>query len=44
VVGAAVAERELVRLQPDGAAQQLVAEADAEMARLADERRTVATW
>src|SRR3954454_6988780 len=37
VVGAAVAERELERLQPDGPAQQLVAEADAERRALADQ-------
>ena len=37
VVGAAVAERELGRLQADGAAEQLVAEADAEHRQLADQ-------
>ena len=38
VVGAAVAEGQLERLQADGAAQQLVAEADAPHGLLADER------
>ena len=37
VVGAVVAERELVGLKPDGPAQQLVAEADAVHRQLADQ-------
>ena len=43
VVRAAVAERQLERLEADRAAQQLVAEADAEHRPLPDEPRTVST-
>ena len=43
VVGAAVAERQLERLEPDRAAQELVAEADADHGRLADTCLTFST-
>ena len=43
VVGAAVAEAQLVGLEADGAAEQLVAEADAEDRHAADERRAAAS-